>query len=205
MADHIVEGREQELGGPEDYQHEVRLGADGRLEGSPPAGAIDYGTRRRKLAPGDALKCLEDDCRAAFCGESFFVRADATPRCSLEAAALAVFDFHTKNSPVNRSNSYAEFWSQVREPLVPAGGGGEGVDEGLAFHYDKDEDLCDECGVTVHPHISTVTYLTSDGAPTIVLEREGRAGPRRISPSGHELILSAVVSHPRAWTHLSFG
>lgn len=36
-------------------------------------------------------------------------------------------------------------------------------------HFDKDEDLLDECGVYVHPFISTVTYLSEVGAPTVVI------------------------------------
>jgi hypothetical protein len=38
-----------------------------------------------------------------------------------------------------------------------------------ATRWDKDEDLVDDYGVNVHPAISTVTYLTDCGAPTLVL------------------------------------
>jgi len=42
---------------------------------------------------------------------------------------------------------------------------------GISFHWDKDEELRLLCGGTtyVHPHLSTVTYLTGIGAPTLVL------------------------------------
>lgn len=44
--------------------------------------------------------------------------------------------------------------------------------DGISFHWDKDEDLRLLCGgsVYVHPHLSTVTYLTSVGAPTLIVE-----------------------------------
>ena len=40
--------------------------------------------------------------------------------------------------------------------------------ETIRFHWDKDEDLVDEQGIAVFPHLSTVTYLTHYGAPTVV-------------------------------------
>ncbi|KAI2510806.1 hypothetical protein MHU86_3592 [Fragilaria crotonensis] len=44
---------------------------------------------------------------------------------------------------------------------------------GIAFHWDKDEELRQLAGgnLYIHPHISTVTYLTSIGAPTMVCHR----------------------------------
>ena len=35
--------------------------------------------------------------------------------------------------------------------------------------------LVDDFGINVHPHISTITYITGGGAPTIVLEVWGEA------------------------------
>jgi hypothetical protein len=41
----------------------------------------------------------------------------------------------------------------------------------VRFHWDKDETLRDVAGgLFVHPHISTVTYLTTEGAPTVLFE-----------------------------------
>jgi hypothetical protein len=39
----------------------------------------------------------------------------------------------------------------------------------INWHFDKDEDLLDECGVYIHPFISTVTYLSDVGSPTVVI------------------------------------
>ena len=52
----------------------------------------------------------------------------------------------------------------MREP-------GQG-DETIGLHWDKDEDLVDNQGLNVHPHISTVTYLSDWGSPTLILEKK---------------------------------
>ena len=54
----------------------------------------------------------------------------------------------------------AEWWVQDRS----------GTD-GLGFHYDKDESMSTIKRRVRHPVVSTVTYLTSDGAPTLVMEQ----------------------------------
>ena len=61
----------------------------------------------------------------------------------------------------------AEWWVQVREE-------GHHSHLGMPFHWDKDEKLMEEKGVVVCPAISTVTYLTAFGAPTVVLEVSDR-------------------------------
>ena len=38
----------------------------------------------------------------------------------------------------------------------------------IGMHWDKDEDLVDQQGINIHPHLSTVTYLSDAGAPTLV-------------------------------------
>jgi hypothetical protein len=45
-------------------------------------------------------------------------------------------------------------------------------DHGISFHVDKDEDLRIMCGgnTYIHPHLSTVTYFTSIGPPTLIME-----------------------------------
>lgn len=44
-------------------------------------------------------------------------------------------------------------------------------EESIDLHWDKDEDLVDAQGINVHPQISTVTYLSDWGGPTLVLEK----------------------------------
>ena len=47
----------------------------------------------------------------------------------------------------------------------------EEEEKGICFHWDKDEDLRLLMGgnMYVHPHLSTVTYFTGIGAPTMAL------------------------------------
>ena len=84
---------------------------------------------------------------------------------------------------------------------------------GIAFHWDKDEELRHLAGgnLHVHPHISTVTYLTSIGAPTMVCRRRIHAltgewiveeeeeddGREKASSEGY-------LSWPKRGKHLSF-
>lgn len=61
------------------------------------------------------------------------------------------------------AESGAEWWVQRRQE-------GRHEDLGMPFHWDKDEKMLDQEGVVVCPAVSTVTYLTEDGAPTVVVE-----------------------------------
>ena len=52
--------------------------------------------------------------------------------------------------------------SQVRHSGAETGG--------IGFHWDQDEDLMDSEGLSLCPQISTITYLTDVGAPTLILD-----------------------------------
>ena len=57
-------------------------------------------------------------------------------------------------------------------------------EEGIEFHWDVDEHFCDlphGGGVHVHPTLSTVTYLSALGAPTLVLHT--RRAPASAAPA----------------------
>lgn len=113
-------------------------------------------------------------------------------------------------------HSGAEWWFVVREPTAlntlerPVGskasllnaddvehGGGE---LGIDMHFDKDVVLAGLGLPYVHPQLSTVTYLTSYGAPTVIT-------PVRRSTDGKMDELcngNVVVSHPISGKHLAF-
>jgi hypothetical protein len=135
------------------------------------------------------------DCEIADCGlmpRTFWVPATAAadgdsfqPRCTLEQMARDIFRHHTANCSANQhfdpSTSGAEWWVQLRPSPETTGrysmlqGAMDNDEEernGISFHWDKDEDLRLLSGgnIYVHPHLSTVTYLTSMGAPTFVAE-----------------------------------
>jgi hypothetical protein len=147
---------------------------------------------------------------------TFWVPANGfVPRCSFEQIAFDVFEHHTKGAQYDPSCSGAEWWVQIRPSPEKTGryamhasskDDGDPKDmatEGISFHWDKDEDLRLLCGgnTYVHPHISSVTYLTDIGAPTMVVNA-------RVNNFTGEYIvedeMDGFVSWPRANKHLSF-
>ena len=105
----------------------------------------------------------------------------------MEQCAHEIFHKHVpKDLKYDSSTSGAEWWVQIR-PSPPAGrysmhATKEEDDEeeethdmaktGISFHWDKDEDLRLLMGgsMYIHPHLSTVTYMTSFGSPTMALD-----------------------------------
>eukprot|EP00051_Salpingoeca_urceolata_P020156 m.300401 g.300401 ORF g.300401 m.300401 type:complete len:860 (-) comp19555_c3_seq4:232-2811(-) len=135
------------------------------------------------------LAALRTDCRKVFSGfASFWLGHGDRPRCTLERLAKRVFDHHTGDlAPHLRESSGAEWWVQVRGVGEVADSRGNNGDVGssrkgddddddttpdsVRFHWDKDEDLVDDAGIAIFPQLSTVTYLSEGGAPTVVLNR----------------------------------
>ena len=116
------------------------------------------------------------------------------PRCLFEQMALDVFHHHIpQNYLYDKRNSGSEWWVQIRpktkqgednnaDQLSHNNVKADSINEtivkndddcnSIQFHWDKDEQLRDLTGgaIFVHPHISTVTYLTGKvGAPTMIL------------------------------------
>lgn len=147
--------------------------------------------------------------------------------------ALDIFHHHVpKNHVYDKRNSGSEWWVQIR-PKIKKGkqiyistANGEGKhaieqDENIAtkngnhmvdddvhsilFHWDKDEELRGLTGgaLFVHPHLSTVTYLTDRvGAPTMILPclADCTTGAPEFRCIDH----SYFVSCPKVGKHISF-
>lgn len=133
--------------------------------------------------------------------------------------ALEVFHHHVnKDITYDPKSSGAEWWVQIRPSppsgrynlLCPEETGDDDNDvldddrHGISFHWDKDEDLRLMAGgnLYIHPHLSTVTYLSNSGAPTIALNY-------KISPFNGEYetppeVVEAFLSWPKKGKHLSF-
>ena len=82
---------------------------------------------------------------------------------------------------LQRENCAAEYWVQRRQP-----------GEGINWHWDKDEALRDACEAVIHPAVSTVTYLSAGGAPTVLFEV--RAAPVEgevVAMAGAEVVVGA--------------
>lgn len=169
----------------------------------------DYRCFPRFLDPAAAdFGKLVADCRTSFtarttrkgqtysAGETYWLAADATPRCALEQLAQDVFALHTKDKVAgvdfNARTSGAEWWTLVLD---------DGDDVGL--HWDRDYNLETSNGILVHPHLSTVTYLTNMGGPTVVL---GCVSPMDADnlPEIMGPINEAMVSRPMPGKHISF-
>jgi hypothetical protein len=146
------------------------------------------------------------------------------PRCALEALALSIFWRHCGDLECGvmiPEQSGAEWWTLVLENDGEAGGsdnpssnaaedGGdddddvEGDDVGL--HFDADYGLEDQApNLLLHPRLATVTYLTSAGAPTLVMDQRS---PPPDDPDRKTLhnrsIRRAWLSHPAVGKHLAF-
>jgi len=87
--------------------------------------------------------------------KSFWVPYSSEPRCLLEATALQIGKFHLQDFEF----SGVEFWAQYRSS-----------NDGLGFHFDKDEHAAREENLWKHPTVATATYLSNEGAPLVVFE-----------------------------------
>ena len=180
---------------PLDDAHRVADGVEG----------VRYGFKSAMLRLDDGAQAaaLAADCAQIFEVQegSNWLAATATPRCSLERLARAVFERHTKDACFDPERSGAEWWAQVR--------GGLGASaEGIEFHWDVDEHYCDlpgARGLHVHPHLSTVTYLSDVGAPTLVLDvRSPSASVEATTARAHGPVARGALSWPRLAKHVAF-
>ena len=136
----------------------------------------------------DILSTLKIDVDSIFDGcTTFWLPAtNFEPRTTFERLAKQIFDFHTKDLKsdveIDWNQSGAEYWTQKRDltdhikkdKTTSAHSSSRAVlandDTMIRFHFDKDEELVDqtEGGITVHPQLSTITYLTDGGNPTLI-------------------------------------
>ena len=214
---------------------------------------LPTGLQPAAVSPGEGasagaslmLDRLVSDCRSVFTaraasrsqyssGETFWLGADATPRCALERLARRIFDLHTAPAseawratrgekvkdkgkdadpdpyplPFDPATSGAEWWTQVLDPR----------DE-IGLHWDKDYGL-EGSNLNVHPHVGTVTYLCHGGAPTLIVRKDtpvfysesvdGPLGASLAPEGGHggggivNGDANAFVSWPAVGKHVAF-
>ncbi|KAG8465809.1 hypothetical protein KFE25_005379 [Diacronema lutheri] len=156
------------------------------------------------LVPAETLASLEAACaELGATDSSFWVGADGAARTPLERFALDVWAFHMHGrtpAECDLARSGVEFWAQRRSSRSARAA------QSINWHFDKDEALREAHGVFVHPHISTVTYLSDAGAPTVVMpvriDLDG-TGARLDAPAASASC--ATVSYPRRGRHLAFN
>ena len=119
----------------------------------------------------------------------------AAARSATEAAILELFALaFPGRSRADTGIVGAEWWYQLK-----------GAGDGITYHYDKDEAMSSDRGVYRFPLLSTVTYLTDDGGPTLVANVSGEPGSFWHRQERAPLFLpSAAVIWPEANKHLIF-
>ena len=202
-------GEESEESGEESEEEELDLDEDGRTAFG---GTIDYATRAYSGAlrvEGKKLELLRQECkmcmtaRAAGVGEelsagsTFWVPASAAsaaepPATALEQLALQIFSFHTRDATYDPARSGAEWWCQHID-----------ADDEIGFHWDRDYDMQADQGLLLHPHLATVTYVTTpeSGNPTLVVARES---PLFAAESACGEVTRATACFPAPGRHLAF-
>ena len=150
---------------------------------------------------------------------TYWMPADGTtkPRCALEQFALDVFHHHVPSEgfDYDPETSGAEWWCQLR-PSPETGRHKACANQceekeeddpfanGISFHVDKDEELRILTGGStyVHPHISTITYLTNLGSPTLIMDCQ--VHPLTGEWMVPEDTVEGFVSWPSVGKHTSF-
>ena len=188
---------------------QLELGIDRNDRVSAPAvDSLNYGFRCfpnavRLGRGGVSISKVLKDCRNAFnarasggedysAGVTFWIAADSKPRCLLEHLALEIFRLHTKNckpGTIDFGRSGAEWWTLDVEN-----------DDDVAFHWDKDYSLEDH-GISLHPHVATVTYFSDVGAPTCIMNHKG---PLNYAAPFSGECDKAWLSYPVVAKHVSF-
>lgn len=152
-----------------------------------------------------AINAIVKDCKAVFnCrslksstddyseGCTYFIKASESSRCSLEHIALSIFQHHTSGmADIDASNSGAEWWTQVIDSR-----------DDIGFHWDRDYGVEEETGQHIYPDFGTVTYLSDNGGPTVVMNKIGG------DDDTHDItgdIDEFIASKPMFGKHLLFG
>jgi len=176
-----------------DEEDELNLDVNDRVDGSY-SQLIDFSTRVfESLISLQSIESLLADCKLTVRDEldsSFWIGSQDEPRCGLEALAQDIFKMHTRDVE-QVENGGAEWWVQMRSPERAT----------IPFHFDKDETLAAITGdVYVSPVLSTVTYLTSGGAPTCILGYRYSHSMGKVIDADR----SSIMSFPSPGKHVVF-
>lgn len=153
----------------------------------------------------EEISTLQDDCKKAFqvkecqegerysSGQTFWLGAKDSPTCALERIAAAIFSLHTSHLQFDEENSGAEWWTQHIASI-----------DDIGFHFDRDYGL-EEDGELCHPHLGTVTYLSTVGGATVILDMPGKDYP--VDKAGHVdcPLHRCIISRPAIGKHITFN
>jgi len=189
--------------------------------------------------PGEALRALALDCAIADCpllARTFWMGGRERPRCVLEALALEILRLHVPAEALSEAG--AEWWVQRRPggrssmlekdfveratspPSLQRKRARLNLAEDMSigprshrldWHFDKDEELAAGTPLFLAPQLSTVTYLTTFGGPTVVLNCVAHpmsGEPTALAPLFSDLpqgrVDGADVVFPTLGRHLKF-
>lgn len=110
------------------------------------------------------------------------------PRFAIEVAIMLIFQSDFANLR-NKRVKGGEWWVQHRAAT-----------EDIGFHHDKDEGMASLKSTMKFPEVSTVTYLTDTGGPTLIFNQTTPDGNRDVPILPHQ----AFLSYPRRNRHLLF-
>ncbi|KAG7370703.1 hypothetical protein IV203_019273 [Nitzschia inconspicua] len=183
------------------------------------------------------LESLRHDCETVFtardkpdgaaysAGQTFFLPANKSPRCALEALTIMIFQKHTEHLPPGTFNpniSGANWWTLVMDNDDDDGinekGGGttetskdheestEGNDDDeVGLHFDADYELEEQTtNILLHPRVATVTYLSDYGAPTAIFNLKSPSMDDVERKALEKPIDKAWLSHPQVGKHTAF-
>jgi hypothetical protein len=150
-----------------------------------------------------------DDSAAYSAGTTYFCPAQMKPRCALEEMVLSIYKFHTKDLPpgiIIPEQSGAEWWTLVMEQTSKDEEKDEEEDDDeVGMHFDADYGLEDQApNLMLHPRLATITYLTSVGAPTLILDQQSPPPADTEKKTLQGSIRKGWLSHPRQGKHISF-
>jgi len=187
-------GAAGEKGVQDDSWSMPQLCPERRTARAGPGMCYDFRSCRLRLPPDVFSRLVRDSRVRSVQGGSSWMPCTATPRCLPEAVARAVFEHHTRGADFDAASSGAEWWTQVRE--------NGSAERTIKFHWDADEFGLDRYDVGVHPHLSTVTYLSDCGTPTLVLDRRGLVRTSTATPAGR--IRQGLLSYASSGKHIVF-
>lgn len=127
-------------------------------------------------------------------GDTNWFPVDATPRCLLEQLVQAIFRSHAGDGGgFDPSNAGAEWWTLSIDP-----------EDDIGLHFDKDYGTEADTGENATPSVATVTYLSDEGAPTIVLDQPCPARVGDPLDDGTAPIRAGWLSFPKPGKHVRF-
>ena len=126
-------------------------------------------------------------------GTTYWIDADAEPQCLLEQLVLSILHAHDKDlASTDGVSRGAEWWSLAID-----------VDDEVGFHFDKDYGRESEHRINVTPAYATITYLSSEGNATLIVEKP--CPPHAGEPlDDGKPIQAAWLCFPRPGKHVRF-